>query len=66
MFRVYGYLRASTEEQDATRAKAELEKFTEQLGSALLTGLLKMNPAQNYIGLNFLGYWISPCPVTFY
>ena len=32
MFRVYGYLRASTEEQDATRAKAELEKFTEQLG----------------------------------
>ena len=32
MFRVYGYLRASTEEQDATRAKVELEKFTEQMG----------------------------------
>jgi len=32
MFRIYGYLRASTKEQDATRAKQELEELAESLG----------------------------------
>ena len=30
--RIYGYLRASTEEQDANRAKNQLEKFAQELG----------------------------------
>lgn len=30
--RIYGYLRASTEEQDASRSKSHLEKFAHELG----------------------------------
>lgn len=32
VMRIYGYLRASTEEQDANRAKNQLEKFAQELG----------------------------------
>ncbi|MTI29862.1 recombinase family protein [Xanthovirga aplysinae] len=33
--RIYGYLRASTKEQDANRAKEELEKFVEERGFSI-------------------------------
>lgn len=33
--RIYGYLRASTHEQDATRAKAALEQFAQDKGQAV-------------------------------
>ena len=32
VMRIYGYLRASTEEQDASRAKNQLNKFAQELG----------------------------------
>ncbi len=32
-YRIYGYLRASTNEQDAMRSQAELQSFAESLGS---------------------------------
>ena len=34
-YRIYGYLRASTDEQDALRSKAELNSFAESMGAGV-------------------------------
>jgi len=41
-FRVYGYLRASTKEQDALRAKNEVVEFANQSNLTIASFLLNM------------------------
>ncbi|MHC8945940.1 hypothetical protein ACYX78_14835 [Advenella incenata] len=45
---IYGYLRASTKEQDATRAKAKLKKFIKEKAVESPAGALKMYPVHHY------------------
>jgi DNA invertase Pin-like site-specific DNA recombinase len=51
--RIYGYLRASTDEQDATRAKSDLQKVSEEM---LAAGLKRMKVEQNFNVQSFLDY----------
>ncbi|EOV0875684.1 recombinase family protein [Vibrio parahaemolyticus] len=51
--RIYGYLRASTDEQEASRAKNDLIEFADKMGFPVAAWFeKKMNPAPNCIILN--------------
>jgi hypothetical protein len=43
---VFGYLRASTSEQDASRAKNALKAFANQHNAMLLAGISIMSPVR--------------------